>query len=108
MITNAIIIGTGVEIELIIFFDLFGILPIFLLEINSSDVFLLFSIVPIKVYNNADTMKERIIKDNHKKAGIYKWINNESGNTYVGNSINLSNRLRLYFNYFEFSIYGGV
>jgi len=53
-------------------------------------------------------MKERIIKDNHKKAGIYKWINNESGNTYVGNSINLSNRLRLYFNYFEFSIYGGV
>jgi len=99
MVTNAIITGTGVGIGLFPFFNLFEIPTISLLEIYSSDVFLLSSIVPIKVYSNADTMKEDIIKDNNKKAGIYRWINNETGNTYVGSSINLSNRLRLYFNY---------
>lgn len=88
MVTNAIITGTGVGLE---FFNLF--------EIYSADVFLLSSIVPIKVYSNADTMKQDIIKDNNKKAGIYRWVNNESGNSYVGSSINLSNRLRLYYNY---------
>ena len=40
-----------------------------------------------------------INKDNHKKVGIYRWINNENNNTYIGSSINLSNRFRLYFNY---------
>jgi len=46
MVTNAIITGAGLGLE---FFNSF--------EIYSSDVFLLSSIVPIKVYNNADTMK---------------------------------------------------
>jgi len=99
MVTNAIITGTGVGIGLFPLFNLFEIPTISLLEIYSSDVFLLSSIVPIKIYSNADTMKQDIIKDNNKKAGIYRWINNETGNTYVGSSINLSNRLRLYFNY---------
>jgi group I intron endonuclease len=57
------------------------------------------SIVPIKVYSNADTMKEDIIKDNYKKAGVYRWINNETDHIYIGSSINFSNRLRLYYNY---------
>jgi hypothetical protein len=32
----------------------------------------LISIVPICSYLNADTQKEQIIKDNIKKAGIYR------------------------------------
>lgn len=73
-------------------------------EFSLSEAFnnyelLLSSVVPIKVYSNADTMKQDIIKDNHKKAGIYRWINNVNGNTYIGSSINLSKRFRLYYNY---------
>jgi len=81
------------------FINLFEVLPISLLDISSSDIFLLSSIVPIKVYNNADTMKQDIIKDNKEKAGVYRWINNENNNSYIGSSINLSKRLRSYFNY---------
>jgi len=44
-------------------------------------------------------MKQDIIKENYKKAGVYRWVHNQSGNSYVGSSVNLSNRLRLYFNY---------
>lgn len=69
-------------------------------SIDSTTTILLFSsIVPIKIYSNADTMKQDIIKDNYKKIGVYRWINNDNGKTYIGSSINLSNRFRLYFNY---------
>jgi len=88
MVTNTIITGAGLGLE---FFNSF--------EIYSADVFLLSSIVPIKVYSNADTMKQDIIKDNYKKAGIYRWVHNQSENSYVGSSVNLSNRFRLYYNY---------
>jgi len=54
---------------------------------------------PVIIYSNADTMKESIIKDNIRKAGIYRWRNNITGDTYIGSSINLSNRLRLYYRY---------
>jgi len=64
-----------------------------------NQILLLPGIVPIKVYSNADTMKDNIIKDNHKKVGVYKWVNYITGDCYVGSSINLSNRLRMYFHY---------
>jgi len=76
------------------FMDIFGILPI-----SSSEITLLSIIAPIKVYSNTDTMKQDIIRENYKKVGIYRWINNENNYSYIGSSINLSNRLRLYFNY---------
>ena len=76
------------------FMDIFGIFPI-----SSSEITLLSIIAPIKVYSNTDTMKQDIIRENYKKAGIYRWINNENNYSYIGSSINLSNRLRLYFNY---------
>src|SRR6185437_9076236 len=91
MVTNATITGTGLGLELLSFFNLF--------EIYSSDVLLLSSILPIKVYSNADTMKQDIIKDNNKKVGIYLWTHKESGKTYVGSASNLKTRLSLYFNF---------
>ena len=90
MVTNATITGTGLGLELLSFFNLF--------EIYSSDVLLLSSILPIKVYSNADTMKQDIIKDNNKKVGIYLWTHKESGKTYVGSASNLKTRLSQYFN----------
>lgn len=37
------------------------------------------------------------MKDNANKSGVYRWVNNISKNTYVGSSINLSNRLNRYY-----------
>jgi len=39
----------------------------------------------------------KIISDNKNKSGVYRWINKESGKTYIGSSINLSARLYRYY-----------
>jgi group I intron endonuclease len=38
-------------------------------------------------------------RENRGKSGIYRWINKETGKSYVGSSANLSKRFNLYFNY---------
>ena len=65
---------------------------------NYFDIFIA-SIVPLKIYPNADICKQEIFKDNNKKSGIYRWVNNVNGKTYVGSAIDLKNRLTRYYNY---------
>lgn len=48
-------------------------------------------------YYNADTDKINIFADNRNKIGIYRWINNFNGKTYIGSSINLSIRFYTYY-----------
>jgi len=48
-------------------------------------------------YNNADADKINIFADNRNKIGIYRWINNLNGKTYIGSSINLSVRFYTYY-----------
>ena len=52
---------------------------------------------PVVVYPNAAAHKASIIKNNNRKPGIYRWVNLINGNTYIGSSLNLGNRLRDYF-----------
>lgn len=59
-------------------------------ELNSE-------IIPLITYINADLDKKRILKENRKKTGVYRWVNKINGNTYVGSSINLTVRLYTYF-----------
>lgn len=54
---------------------------------------------PVRVYYNAGKDENLIIHDNNNKTGIYRWVNIESGKSYVGSGINLAKRLRKYFNY---------
>ena len=49
------------------------------------------------VYSNADTDKSKILSDNKGKAGIYQWTHKESGKTYIGSAVNISNRLKDYY-----------
>ena len=73
---TANMIGSVGFIPLIFFIvyiiNIFEIFPISFKDISSSEGFLLSNIIPIKVYSNADTMKQDIIKDNNKKIGIYR------------------------------------
>lgn len=56
-------------------------------------------VTPVVIYINADSQKELIVNDNRKKAGVYRWVNKENGKTYVGSAVNLSRRLREYFDF---------
>lgn len=54
--------------------------------------------ISAKFYENADTQKLEILKENQNKSGIYRWVNKINGKTYIGSSKNLGKRLRDYFN----------
>ena len=54
-------------------------------------------IKPIVKYANADVDKIKFFVDNRNKVGVYRWVNNKNGNTYVGSSSNLSVRFYTYY-----------
>lgn len=64
------------------------------LSSNPSD-----SISPVKVYENALDMRKDILKENKNKSGIYMWTNKLTNDIYIGQSINISNRFKNYFNF---------
>lgn len=61
-------------------------------NVNSSNY-----IKPEIIYKNADTQKSLVFKDNKGKSGIYRWINNLNGDSYVGSGVDLNKRLYQYY-----------
>lgn len=57
------------------------------------------SVDPVKIYENTDLQKLDIINDNRGKSGIYRWINQINGKSYVGSSVNLTERFTKYLNF---------
>lgn len=53
--------------------------------------------IPVITYSNADTQKLNLFKDNKNKSGIYRWVNIESGKSYIGSSVNLWRRFNQYY-----------
>jgi group I intron endonuclease len=43
-------------------------------------------------------LKEEVLKDNRNQSGVYRWVNNLNGKTYVGSGVNLAKRLVTYYN----------
>lgn len=58
---------------------------------------LLRAVIPVISYKNADTFKKKVVKDNRGKSGVYIWINNTNGKSYVGSSIDLVSRFYSYY-----------
>jgi len=75
--------------------NLFRIL--FIQKFFSSNAKNNFNVKPQIKYYNADADKINIFTDNRNKIGVYRWINNLNGNTYIGSSINLSVRFYTYY-----------
>ncbi len=69
----------------------------FLQKFFSSNTNNNFNVSPQIKYYNADADKVNIFADNRKKIGIYRWINNLNGKTYIGSSSNLSVRFYTYY-----------
>jgi len=55
------------------------------------------SLNPTLRYLNADLDKSNNLKEIKGKGGIYRWINNTNGKSYVGSSVDLSKRLYRYY-----------
>jgi hypothetical protein len=60
-------------------------------------------VVPVMIYTNAETQKISILSENQGKSGVYRWINKENGNSYVGSAVNLSKRFAKYYSFKEIS-----
>jgi hypothetical protein len=58
---------------------------------------LLCAIIPIKIYLNAEAEKDKILKENKNKSGIYKWTNLINGKKYIGSAVDLYYRLKFYY-----------
>jgi len=50
------------------------------------------------IYNNSLLNKYNVLSENKDKSGIYRWVNKINDESYVGSSINLTNRFRKYYN----------
>ena len=57
------------------------------------------SSITIITYLNSYLEKDKAIKQNINKSGIYKWINVINNKSYIGSSINLGRRFKEYYNY---------
>jgi len=67
------------------------------------EIFLSSIIVPAVVYSNPDAEKERILKENRGKSGVYRFTNLINGKSYIGSSSSINRRLREYFNFNQIS-----
>lgn len=56
------------------------------------------SLKALRKYNNFKQDRDSILKDCKDMTGIYLFLNNANGHTYVGSSINLAGRMRNYLN----------
>lgn len=83
----------------VLFIFIFGyitlqLVPCYFLDFN-FEYFMCFT--PAVFYTKPETQKDSIIKVNMGKAGIYRWTNKLNGKSYIGSSVNLSNRLKQYY-----------
>lgn len=53
--------------------------------------------IPVKIYSDVEQQKKQIMLDNKNQAGIYHWINKETGESYVGSAVNLKKRFATYY-----------
>jgi len=65
--------------------------------IGVTGPFLLAALIPIKNYSNAKDDKDKIIKENKNKSGIYMWTNNINKKRYIGSSENLNKNISTIF-----------
>lgn len=84
-------------------FNLIFIISYYFLSVNaefffSPSLFVLFSSFPVVIYDNPDTQKLSIFKNNLNKAGVYRWRHKSLNKSYVGSGIQLTRRLKSYYN----------
>lgn len=59
---------------------------------------------PIVTYDNAETNKKLIYKENINKSFVYRWTNKINGKTYLGSTSNAKSRLQTYYDQYSLNI----
>lgn len=54
---------------------------------------------PAVIYQNAETDKRLIFKENINKSGVYRWTNLTNNKSYIGSSIKLNQRFSSYYSF---------
>lgn len=54
-------------------------------------------VLPVVEYSNADINKSQIFQENRNKGGVYRWVNKVNQKTYIGSSVNLTQRFYKYY-----------
>ncbi len=54
-------------------------------------------LTPVATYENPDIQKDQIYSENKGKSGIYRWKNQINGKSYLGSSVDLYKRLKIYY-----------
>jgi group I intron endonuclease len=67
-----------------------------MLQINSIIIHFILDIE--KMYDNSEINKLSILHENKNKAGVYQWTHKESGKFYIGSAVDISKRLKNYYN----------
>ena len=49
------------------------------------------------IYKDVHSLKKIILEENKGKSVIYRWVNKETGKSYVGSAVDLSKRFRIYY-----------
>lgn len=82
-----------------LFIFIFGNITLQLVSCYFLDFYFEYSMcfIPVVFYTNPERQKDSIIKENKGRAGIYRWTNKLNGKSYIGSSVNLSNRLKQYY-----------
>jgi group I intron endonuclease len=62
-------------------------------KINDNKI----KLIPVLTYNNVDIDKSRVYEENRNKSGVYRLVNKINGKSYIGSSVNLSRRFRIYY-----------
>lgn len=98
---SAIFLVLVILLVFALFFFIILISTLSLLHFNDlpffSSILLASSVIPVKVYKNADLYKIPNIKESKGKSGVYSWTNLTNVNIYIGSSVNLEIRLKGYF-----------
>ena len=61
---------------------------------SSSDI---LNVIPVIIYSKVVSSKEKILEENKRKSGVYKWTNIKNNKCYIGSANDLSKRLSYYF-----------
>lgn len=72
-------------------FSIFYIIRFYSSSITPQDF------VPERYYSNADILKEKILKENKDKSGVYRWTNKINNKSYIGSAKDLRKRFYSYF-----------
>lgn len=96
-----ILLGDAFIVRVVVFIALYLLLGQINFNIEDNLELTLMStplLTPVLVYSDIKSERISILTDNKGKSGVYKWTNQVNGKIYIGSSVDLSKRLRNYFN----------